>query len=232
MTHGGPALRILAFDTATSAITAAVHDGDQVRAEEAVLDNRRHTEALAPVIERVLTASGTRMAEVTHIAVGIGPGPFTGLRVGIVTALVLGSALQIPVHGVCSLDALAEAHAGRHDGDLLVATDARRTEVYWARYAAAEGHATRVTDPAVTKPADLPPDARTLPCAGRGPLLYHDILVNAVAPQDVSAGVLAALAASEIHRGVRTEPVPMYLRRPDAQEPAAPKPALPTSGRP
>ena len=168
----------------------------------------------------------------THIAVGIGPGPFTGLRVGVVTALVLGSALQVPVHGVCSLDALAEALAGRHDGDLLVATDARRTEVYWARYAAAEGHATRVTDPAVTKPADLPPDARTLPCAGRGPLLYPDILVNAVAPQDVSAGVLAALAASEIHRGVRTEPVPMYLRRPDAQEPAAPKPALPTSGRP
>ena len=94
---------LLAFDTATPAVTVALHDGSTVLAESAEVDARRHGELLAPAIARVLAASGRTQRELTGIAVGVGPGPFTGLRVGLVTARALGEALRIPVHGVCKI---------------------------------------------------------------------------------------------------------------------------------
>ena len=93
---------MLALDTSTSAITAAVHDGERVVSSGAVLDPRRHTEHLAPLVERVLAEAGVAPAELTDIAVGTGPGPFTGLRVGLVTGRVLGWSTGAAVHGVCS----------------------------------------------------------------------------------------------------------------------------------
>ena len=125
-------LAVLAFDTSTPAVTVALRDDSAVLAERTVVDARRHGELLAPGIAAVLSAAGRETSELTAIAVGVGPGPFTGLRVGLVTALALGDALRIRVYGVCSLDILA--YASKLDGAYAVATDARRREVYWARY--------------------------------------------------------------------------------------------------
>lgn len=220
-------MRLLAMDTATSAITVAVHDGEGVLDARSTTDARRHTELLAPLLIETLEAAEAGPDEVTHVAVGTGPGPFTGLRVGLVTAQTFAHARGITVHGVCSLDSLAAAAAtDGHDGDLLVATDARRKEVYWARYRCAAGRATPIDEPTVTRPADLPDEARALPTVGRGPLLYPDLLPHGTDLLDVDAGVVATLAARRIAEGANMPVEPLYLRRPDAAAPAAPKSAL------
>ena len=100
---------LLAFDTATPAVTVALHDGQRVLAEASTVDARRHGELLAPSIAKVIAEAGAEPRDLTGIAVGVGPGPFTGLRVGVVTARVFGRTLGIGVHGLCTLDALARA---------------------------------------------------------------------------------------------------------------------------
>src|SRR3954454_16513657 len=129
----GPVL--LAFDTATPQVTVALHDGDQVVAEYRASEAMRHGEMLAPGIEAVLSRAGAISQDVTAVAVGVGPGPFTGLRVGLVTARTMALALDIPVYGVCTLDILAAEAIEAGLDDFLVATDARRKEVYVAAYA-------------------------------------------------------------------------------------------------
>lgn len=124
---------LLALDTATPAVTVALHDGDDVVASSSQVDARRHGELLLPAIDRVLAEAGLKVDALTGIVVGIGPGPYTGLRVGLMTADAFGLALGVPVHGVCTLDGLA--YAADLEGPFVVATDARRKEVYWARYA-------------------------------------------------------------------------------------------------
>jgi len=210
---------MLAIDTSTSMVGAAVlRDGAEpvtARAE----GPRAQTELLAPLVERVLAEAGVTAADLTSVAVGTGPGPFTGLRVGMVTAVTMGYALDVPVHGVCSLDVLAEQAAAVTEGELLVATDARRREVYWARYEAADGHARRLTDPAVDRPADLPADVVALPTAGRGPLLYPEVLTGGLDDPgllDVDPGVLGRVVLSRLDEGVPLPVEPLYLRRPDA----------------
>lgn len=226
-------MRLLALDTATSAITVAVHDGETVLAERTALDPRRHTELLAPLVQEVLAEADLAAGDLTDIAAGTGPGPFTGLRVGLVTALTMGHALGVPVHGVCSLDALAhEAALEGVDGPLLVATDARRREVYWARYDLRGGRATRVGDPQVARAADLDEAIRDLPTLGRGPLIYPESLPHGREPLDVSAGVLADLAALRVAAGEEMPTEPLYLRRPDAAAPGVPKSALAAGGPP
>ncbi len=222
---------LLALDTATSAITVAAYDGERILAERTTIDPRRTTELLAPSIEQVLTEAGVAASDLTDLAVGTGPGPFTGLRVGIVTALTLGHVHQIDVHGVCSLDALAAQYvAAGGSTPFVVATDARRKEVYWARYEIVDGSARRVDEPSVSRPADLPDEVRELPTVGRGPLLYPEYFPHGVDPTDglldVSAGALARVAAVGIAAGDPMPTAPLYLRRPDAVAPAGPKPAL------
>ena len=129
---------LLAIDTSTSAITVAVHDGASVLAESSTIDARGHGEHLAPAIVTVLREAGRSAPDVTAVVAGLGPGPFTGLRVGLVTARTFALARGIPVLGLCSLDALA--HQAWREGavaagqSLVVATDARRKEVYWSRF--------------------------------------------------------------------------------------------------
>ena len=121
---------VLGFDTATPAVSVALHDGERVIAGASALDARRHSELLAPMIAKVMADVGASRGDLSAVAVGVGP--YTGLRAGVVTARVLGSVLGLPVTGVCSLDIIAAAvRPGR---EFLVATDARRKEVYWARY--------------------------------------------------------------------------------------------------
>lgn len=224
---------LLAIDTATSAITVALHDGDRVVAQESVLDARAHAEHLAPELARVLTAADAAPADVTHVVVGAGPGPFTGLRVGLVTARVFAWARGIPAYGVCSLDALAFAtwQEAPEAGRIAVATDARRREVYWATYEFADGLPVRTAGPDVARAADLPEDVRVLPCAGRGPDLYPDALTNPAGPLDVTAGSFAELAVRRLAAGETLDaPDPLYLRRPDAV-PSQAKPVTPAPAR-
>lgn len=218
---------LLAFDTATPAVTVAVHDGTRVLAQATTVDARRQGELLAGHIEKVLASAGTPAAELTAIVAGVGPGPYTGLRTGLVTARVLGSVLGIAVHGVCTLDVIAaDAVATAAGRPFLVATDARRREVYWARYSAA---GERLSGPGVAAPASLPAG---LPAAGEGPVLHPGLLGEPIAPRFPSAATLAGLAAGRlaVGRGL-LPPEPLYLRRPDAREPGPPKSVLAAGDR-
>ncbi|MFE9818591.1 tRNA (adenosine(37)-N6)-threonylcarbamoyltransferase complex dimerization subunit type 1 TsaB [Streptomyces sp. NBC_00236] len=206
------------MDTATPAVTVALHDGTRVVAESGQVDARRHGELLLPAVDRVLAEAGVKLDAVTQVVVGVGPGPYTGLRVGLVTAATFGSALSVPVHGICTLDALAYA-AGQAGvaGPFAVATDARRKEVYWARY---EDSLTRTGEPAVDRPADIAEQLAGLPVAGAGAVLYPDAFPDARGPEHVAAGAMAALAAERLAAGdALLPPQPLYLRRPDAQVP-------------
>ncbi len=210
---------MLAIDTSTSMVGAAVLRGDAEPVTARAEGPRAQTELLAPLVERALAEAGVTAADLTDVAVGTGPGPFTGLRVGMVTAVTMGYALGVPVHGVCSLDVLAEQAAARTGGELLVATDARRREVYWARYLATDGHARRLTEPAVDRPADLPTDVRALPTAGRGPLLYPELLTGGTGDADlldVDPEVLGRVVLQRLGEGLPLPVEPLYLRRPDA----------------
>ncbi|MFJ4983718.1 tRNA (adenosine(37)-N6)-threonylcarbamoyltransferase complex dimerization subunit type 1 TsaB [Streptomyces sp. NPDC088732] len=214
---------LLAFDTATPAVTVALHDGRRVLAESTEIDARRHGELLMPAVDRVLREAGAEPADLTGLVVGVGPGPYTGLRVGLVTAAAFGDVLGVPVHGLCTLDGLA--YAAGIDGPFVVATDARRKEVYWARY---EGPRGRVGDPAVDHPAEIAEHVAGLPAVGAGAALYPGVFTDVRPPADQSAGALAALAAAKLAEGEDfLPPLPLYLRRPDAQVPAGYKAVLP-----
>ncbi|REK89709.1 tRNA (adenosine(37)-N6)-threonylcarbamoyltransferase complex dimerization subunit type 1 TsaB [Streptomyces inhibens] len=209
---------LLALDTATPAVTVALHDGACVLAESRQVDARRHGELLLPAVDRVLAEAGLKLDAVSDIVVGVGPGPYTGLRVGLVTAATFGAVLDVPVHGLCSLDGLA--YASGLTEPFVVATDARRKEVYWARYADAR---TRLTEPSVDRPADIADQVAGVPAVGAGALLYDTVFtgVRREAPEHQSAGALAALAAEKLAAGEELPaPRPLYLRRPDAQVPA------------
>ncbi|HJR37484.1 MAG TPA: tRNA (adenosine(37)-N6)-threonylcarbamoyltransferase complex dimerization subunit type 1 TsaB [Nocardioidaceae bacterium] len=208
---------LLAFDTATPAVAVALHDGERVVAESTAVDAMRHGELLAPGITAVLAEAGVVRQDLTAVAVGVGPGPFTGLRVGLVTARTLASVLEIPVYGVCTLDVLAAeaVDTSAVSGPFLVATDARRKEVYWASYDEA---GIRLDGPHVSRPADVATDG---PVVGRGALLYPDAFPGFVAPEHPRAGVLAEVVVAE--RAELLDPEPLYLRRPDVAEPGKPK---------
>jgi tRNA threonylcarbamoyl adenosine modification protein YeaZ len=196
-----PAVMILAIDTATPAVTAGVVklEGIEVLAERVTVDARAHAEQLTPNVLAALADAGLTVGDLGAVVVGCGPGPFTGLRVGMATAAAYGHALGIPVHGVCSLDAIGIESAGTVS-EVLVVTDARRREVYWARYR----DGVRVDGPAVNSPADVPGAAEAL----ARPAVYPTAsgLVRAVADFSAEPAPL----------------IPLYLRRPDAkpQQPA------------
>ncbi|AQZ66872.1 TsaB protein, required for threonylcarbamoyladenosine (t(6)A) formation in tRNA [[Actinomadura] parvosata subsp. kistnae] len=209
---------VLAFDTATPAVTAALHDGRRVLAESTTIDARRHGELLVPTIQTVLAEAGVPLREVTAIVAGSGPGPYTGLRVGLMTAQGLATTLGVPAYGICTLDAVA--YGSGLSEQFLAATDARRKEVFWARYT---DHRTRAEGPFVDRPADVPVSG--LPVVGAGAQLYPDLLGGGRdLPLYPYAGALAALAAERLAAGVPLDPPrPIYLRRPDAVVPGAPK---------
>ncbi len=222
---------LLALDTSTAAVTAALHSGapgqaGEVLATRRVVDARAAGEQLAPAVQAVLHEAGVAPEAVEHVVVGTGPGPFTGLRVGIVTGRVMALTAGARLHGVCSLDALAaaarETGAVSEDQDLLVATDARRKEVYWATYRGAA----RTQGPLVGAAADLPAEVRGLPVVGAGAQLYPEALTGTPLPvdPDVDAAVLARLAVD--HPEVLTDSEPLYLRRPDSQVPGQRKRVL------
>ncbi|MGL4173197.1 MAG: tRNA (adenosine(37)-N6)-threonylcarbamoyltransferase complex dimerization subunit type 1 TsaB [Actinomycetota bacterium] len=208
---------LLAFDTATAAVSVAVCAADRVLASSHVVDPLRHAAVLAPSIEQVCTDAGVKPSHVTGIAVGTGPGPFTGLRAGLVTAHAWALAWDVPLYGVCTLDSLAlqAVRAGVVTGSFIVATDARRREVYWAQYNQ-DGSARpkRVDDPQVGAAAVIPRAGR--PVVGRGVDLYPEALGPRVGPADPDAVFVAAWAQLALADGEDLSDVsPQYLRRPD-----------------
>lgn len=198
---------VLGIDTSGVVCAGVAVDGVSV-ASGVVPDTRAHAEQLMPLVQRVIAEAGlTGPSAIDQIAVGVGPGPFTGLRVGVVAAIALGEALGVGVRGVCSLDVLAHqaAREAARTGDFLVATDARRKEWYWAAYHA---DGSRADGPFVTAPDALPDLPRVGPVTGT--------------PVDLDAGMLAAISTDLPDAGLE----PLYLRRPDAEVPTVRKSTL------
>jgi len=204
---------LLAFDTASPTVTVALHDGADVVAAASSPAPMKHGEQLAPLVEQVLAEGGARPGQVSEIAVGVGPGPFTGLRVGLVTARTMAHVLGVPVHGVCSLDVLAleAVETGTVSGGFVVASDARRKEVYLASY---DAGGTRRDGPVVDRPAVL---ATGGPVVGEGAELYPEAFPDARGPARPSAAWLARGVVAG--RFAVAGPEPLYLRRPDAVAP-------------
>ena len=135
--------KVLAIDTSTSRSCVAVIDGSKLLYSGYRDGATAHGPSLPALVQEALAVS-----DVDEVVVGMGPGPFTGLRVGIAFAQSFALAREIPVRGVCSLDAIA---AQVTEKDFIITVDARRKEVYWARYT----NGVRVGEPAVNFPADV-----------------------------------------------------------------------------
>jgi tRNA threonylcarbamoyl adenosine modification protein YeaZ len=214
---------VLALDTSSSAVIAGLlrlHAAGlpEVLAERVTVDARAHGELLMPSVCAVLAATGVSMRGLDAVVCGAGPGPFTGLRVGMVTAAALGDALSVPVYPVGSLDAIA--YRAGTGSPLLVVTDARRREVYWARY---DSSGSRVEGPHVDRPRELPL-ARVSRVAGAADLLGLPVAL----PRHPDPAGLVALVAAQIRAHAPPGPLtPLYLRRPDALEPGPRKRVTP-----
>jgi len=200
-----------------------------VRADER---SRHHDEVLLSLVDEAMEAVGVQRSDLTGIVVGRGPGPFTGLRVGLVVARSIAGVLGIPLHGLSSLDALAHQALVTADVSPVtvgVALDARRREVYHARYRRDEdGTVTRTSEPAVDLPAEV--SAELTACdllVGSGTAIYPELLPATVEMAHVDAGHLILAAAQLAGQGIDLSSTePMYLREPDAAKPTARKSAL------
>lgn len=210
----------LAIDTSTDICAGLARDGEVV-ATTTVEDRRGHAEKLMPAIVALCEDAGVALHEVSAVAVGLGPGPFTGLRVGIVTAHTIASLAGTTMHGVCSLDVVAWqwTHSDQAPtGEFVIVSDARRKELYWARYAA---DGSRLDGPNVSAPDQLP----DLPVAGPGRSAYPGLFPAVVGPERLDAGVLAAHWGELADAGQDA----LYLRKPDAAVPTARKSTLVTN---
>ncbi|GAA1672448.1 tRNA (adenosine(37)-N6)-threonylcarbamoyltransferase complex dimerization subunit type 1 TsaB [Citricoccus zhacaiensis] len=218
---------LLALDASATASVAVVQGGE-VLARYASTETNTHAEVLTPAVRRVLEEAKVEPADLRAVVAGVGPGPFTGLRAGLVTARSLAFAWGLPVHGVMSLDAIAlpAAEDAFRAGveEFVVATDARRREVYWAHYASVGGQFQRLHGPFVTAPDEVTP----LPAYGAGAGLYPEALAavaefSTAVPDAGSLGLVGELA---LRRGRGILPVqPLYLRESDAKVPGPRKKA-------
>lgn len=232
-------MAVLAIDTSAAVSVALLDNLGTLLASRRVVEQRRHAELLTPMIEEVLGEAGLAPRDLRAVVVGTGPAPFTGLRVGLVTAQTLAFSLGIPVHGVSSLDAVASEAADALDlpqgASVLVVEDARRREVYFARYAVGEvgvlgAVAVSVTaGPGVAAAHDVVAQghAHDAVVVGQGAELYPDAFADLRTPDDgpvlPDPAWLARLALARVAAGETLPTEPLYLRRPDAQEPAAAK---------
>ena len=215
-----PGRILLTLDTATGSVVTGVvaltDDGPQVLGSRVVDEHRKHAEILTTLIKESLEEAGRPALDA--VIVGCGPGPFTGLRVGMATGAAYADALGLPAYGVCTLDAIAAEQSladGEDDGDLLVVTDARRREVYWARYAAG----TRIAGPDVARPDDL---AETAEGRGAAVVAGDPAFTDRFDGRPGTVAVPTPRALAVVGAGLLgTQPVPLtplYLRRPDAVE--------------
>lgn len=226
-------MRILAFDTATPVTSVAVLDGPNVLAEMSITGDKVQMERLMPMIDAALLDAGVNIRKIDGIAVGVGPGLFTSLRIGVVTANTLSQVLRVPVAGVSSLDALAHAVAGRN-GTISAAIDARRGEVFAAMYKAGGGGIEVITPVLLMKPDKLAEklagrlDPITL--VGNGFASFDRVFKDAMGirfqtvsselmfPRASSTAILALPVLEEAPAGEPGLATPVYIRHPDADE--------------
>lgn len=203
---------LLAIDTSAGTSVAVVDPATgRALATRSTEDSRRHAEVIGPFLADTLAEAGITGAEVTGVVAGMGPGPFTGLRVGIAAARTFAAARGVPVLPLVSHDAVAADQA--QDGPFVVLTDARRREVYWSAY---DADGVRVAGPGLAKPADLDEAIR----ASRPDAVGWDRVTVASIP----AWRLGALAADRLTSGASfADDTPLYLRDPDVTVPGAPK---------
>lgn len=205
-------MKILAIDTSVG-ISVALLSGTEVLTEVTKTEHGIQGEQTAAIISQLLDQTGLTTKDLTNVVVGVGPGPFTGLRVGIATAQAFGFAKQIPVTGICSLDAVAQDFGQ----DCVVVTDARRKELYWAKYQAG-----RIGEPQVDLPTDIAEQNPGAKFVGPAIGLYPDVISGK--HLELRAAALGVLFASGDAKQVPL--LPMYLRKPDAQEPILRKSVL------
>jgi tRNA threonylcarbamoyladenosine biosynthesis protein TsaB len=223
---------ILGIETAVEHVGVAVGDHSRIHGSVSIASDRRHAESLTPMIQFLMQQVGIEMADLSAIAVDVGPGLFTGMRVGIASAHTMAWALDLPVVPVCSLDALA-MNADWSDLPVAAALDARRGEMYWALYRMRGPGAEpqRITEPVVTSPEDLAihlaDRAEHVQCVGSGFERFHELFsenpwaqLNDASRAFPSAEKVVTLAS---HLLVRDETISaehvaaMYLRAPDAE---------------
>ena len=237
---------VLGIESVTDVVGAAIGDGEGSGAALCVSGRRRHAETLAPAISRVLEIAGIGLDRLDAVAVDLGPGLFTGLRVGVATAKGLAQGLGIGVFGATSLEILAwAAFAAGWPGTVASVVDGRRSEVFAAHYARGErpGELVALTAPRrcrpervladlalvtdETGPADVagPAEQPVLAC-GDGALRYAEHLrtdrisvAHALASPDPVALVSLAMArlTAGAECGSATEVLPVYLREADAR---------------
>jgi tRNA threonylcarbamoyladenosine biosynthesis protein TsaB len=221
---------ILGIETATEQVSVAIGGHEGVLALFEVCRGRRHAETLVPAIEFVCKQADIEMTEFGAVAVDVGPGLFTGMRVGLAAAKAIAQALRVPMIGISSLDLLA--FPLRHSGKAIVAViDARRGEVFSACYRPVPGGVQRVSEPLVGSVddviADLMARDHDLLFVGDGALRYRTQLAASLrgdfAEQFLAHPSAAPLVQLAHARALREEWVnpweiqPLYLRAPDAQ---------------
>lgn len=233
-------MTILAIDTSAAVCGALVSADGTELASVVINEHRRHAEQLAPLIADLLAGQGIAAADITGVAVGTGPAPYTGLRVGLVTAETFAFGVDAQVFGVSSLDALASQGATElqlEAGDqILVVSDARRKEVYFARYEVTGKQRfgipilNEVVAPQVDTAAQVVAGGHCdgAVVVGPGVRLYAQefagqTVSDLTALDVVQPAVIARLALTRQQDGLAQPTSPLYLRRPDAQVPAARK---------
>ena len=218
---------VLGIDTATPVTSVALVRCDlstgalDVIDERSHTDARRHGEVLPQLIDSAFAVAEYRPADLAAVFVGVGPGAYTGLRVGIATAQTIGQSLQIPVAGSVTLDAVAFA-TGREQ-PFAVVTDARRREVFVARY---RNYRSPDGEPWVVRPEALVSDLGDLPLVALPdtPPVPGHAYFECAGP---SAADICRVVAHRQHLGLPTQPVqPLYLRRPDVTASTGPKSVL------
>lgn len=196
---------LLAIDTSAGSSVAVVTTSGEILAERSSEDSMRHAEVIGSLIVGALDDAGTTVAGLTGVVAGMGPGPFTGLRIGIAAARTFGIGTGLVVHPVVSHDAIAldayDRGVAGHGAVLLVVTDARRRERYWTRYAGLDssGLPLRLDGPNLAKPDDI----------AVGDAVRLDA---SVVPAGALGRVAALLLATD---GAFAGDEPLYLRSPD-----------------
>jgi len=221
---------ILGIDTATPQVGCAIGGHEGVIASFSVAKGKRHAETLVPAIDFLCRQAHVELDEIGAIAVDIGPGLFTGLRVGVATAKAMASALRVPVVGVSSLDLLAFPVRWTNR-QIVSVVDARRGEVFYAAYRQVPGGVQRLTEPQVGTPEQLCNEIQATGddclAVGDGARRYADELIDLIKVEIADAGLAYPSPQSLVQlahaRAVREEFVnawevqPIYLRKADAE---------------
>lgn len=211
---------VLAIESATSCVGCALGTPAGVLASTHSTRGRHHAESLAPQIQQVVAEAGAVIADIEMIAVDVGPGLYTGLRVGITTARAMAHTLSVPMLAVTSVEAIA--HANRNSGALTVAIDARRGEVFHSTFVFDSTGAMTGSEPGVAT-ADQVDTRESTIVVGDGALVYAESFARLGLTVDVDAvhlpmpEAVLELAVSRLDKAVDPTAIePLYLRRPDA----------------